>query len=93
MGRSGSNHNDSILWLRERKIRAPRTRPGDIAARGCILQGFPKAYAFVPAGAAIFKKKIGRLIGNAVPVPLGRIIGRSLVRHIEDLTAPRRSAR
>ena len=30
---------------------------------------------------------LGRLIGNAVPVRLGRIIGRSIVKHLELYSA------
>ena len=50
--------------------------------RGAILQGFPEYYSFVPDGAPIHFKSLGRMIGNAVPVTLGRIIGRSILRHL-----------
>lgn len=49
---------------------------------GAILQSFPRSYKFVPPGAPIYRKSIGRLIGNAVPVKLGQAIGRSIVRHV-----------
>jgi DNA (cytosine-5)-methyltransferase 1 len=52
---------------------------------GAILQSFPHDYAFVPPGEPIHKKTIGRLIGNAVPVDLGKAIGLSLVRHIKTI--------
>jgi DNA (cytosine-5)-methyltransferase 1 len=74
-GRFGHPEQERALSLRE----------------GALLQGFPSGYAFVPNGAAIFKKKIGRLIGNAVPVRLGKIIGKSILRHAEEAAAfPRR---
>ena len=51
---------------------------------GAILQSFPKSYKFVPEGESIHRKSIGRLIGNAVPVELGKAIGRSIVHHVES---------
>jgi DNA (cytosine-5)-methyltransferase 1 len=50
---------------------------------GAILQSFPRAYKFVPRGEPIYTKTIGRLIGNAVPVDLGKAIGRSIIRHVK----------
>jgi DNA (cytosine-5)-methyltransferase 1 len=49
---------------------------------GAILQGFPRDYSFVPAGEPIQFKVLGRLIGNAVPVDLGRVIGESIIEHV-----------
>lgn len=50
---------------------------------GAILQGFPQDYSFVPKGEPIQFKVLGRLIGNAVPVELGRVIGESIVEHVK----------
>ena len=50
---------------------------------GAILQGFPEDYSFVPEGSPIHFKVLGRLIGNAVPVDLGRVIGQSIVEHVD----------
>lgn len=50
---------------------------------GAILQGFPRDYAFVPCDARIQFKVLGRLIGNAVPVELGRVIGESIIEHVK----------
>lgn len=50
---------------------------------GAILQGFPRNYSFVPKGEPIQLKVLGRLIGNAVPVDLGRVIGESIVEHVK----------
>ena len=49
---------------------------------GAILQGFPGDYSFVDKGGPIELKVLGRLIGNAVPVQLGRVIGESIIEHV-----------
>ncbi len=48
-----------------------------------MLQTFPETYAFAPEGAPIKFSKMGRLIGNAVPVRLGEVIAKSLVSHVQ----------
>jgi DNA (cytosine-5)-methyltransferase 1 len=53
---------------------------------GAILQGFPRTYSFAPRGKPIELKMLGRLIGNAVPVELGRVIGRSILEHVADFS-------
>lgn len=65
-GRFGHPEQDRGLSLRE----------------GAILQGFPETYSFVPEGEQVQFKHLGRLIGNAVPVDLARVIGQSLLDHI-----------
>ncbi len=67
-GRFGHPEQDRAISLRE----------------AAILQGFPKSYKFVPPGEKICIKTMGRLIGNAVPVELGRAIAKSIVRHIDQ---------
>lgn len=52
---------------------------------GAILQSFPPDYAFLQEGAILNKKELGIHIGNAVPVELGRAIGISIRRHIEEV--------
>ena len=63
---------------------------------GAILQGFPESYSFVPEGSKIHFKTMGRMIGNAVPVTLGEVIGRSIREHLDrvapDGVIPRESA-
>ena len=49
---------------------------------GAMLQSFPPEYKFTPPGEPIRKKMLGRLIGNAVPVKLGEVIGRSILNHV-----------
>lgn len=51
---------------------------------GALLQGFPKDYKFFSDNTAIQFKTLGRLIGNAVPVDLGRAIGRSIIEHVKQ---------
>lgn len=66
-GRFGHPEQDRALSLRE----------------GALLQTFPSDYRFVEPGKAVNMRTIGRLIGNAVPVELGRIIARSVRRHLD----------
>lgn len=51
---------------------------------GAILQSFPPDYAFIADAKQINKRKLGTHIGNAVPVELGRAIGISIIRHLEE---------
>ncbi|MCG8314923.1 MAG: DNA cytosine methyltransferase [Pseudomonadales bacterium] len=67
-GRFGHPEQDRAISLRE----------------GAILQSFPRYYKFVPKNGEIYRKVIGRLIGNAVPVKLGEAIGKSIVRHVSE---------
>jgi DNA (cytosine-5)-methyltransferase 1 len=62
----------------------PSQARGISLREGAILQGFPEDYSFVPEGAEIRFKVLGRLIGNAVPVTLARVIGRSIISHINN---------
>lgn len=66
-GRFGHPEQDRAISLRE----------------GALLQGFPKSYQFNPPGKTPDLRTIARLIGNAVPVRLGEVIGKSIVRHTE----------
>lgn len=51
---------------------------------GAILQSFPKKYKFIAPGEPIIKRVLGRLIGNAVPVKLGEVIGKSILKHVME---------
>ena len=75
-GRFGHPEQDRAISLRE----------------GAILQSFARKYKFVPTNALISTKSIGRLIGNAVPVKLGRAIGSSIVSHVRDNGARHKQA-
>lgn len=48
------------------------------AREAAILQSFPPDYQIVPRGAPVILKRIGRHIGNAVPVGLGEAIAQSI---------------
>lgn len=50
---------------------------------GAILQSFPEDYEFVEEGGEYCFKTIGRLIGNAVPVRLGEVVGETIKRHLD----------
>ncbi len=65
-GRYGHPEQDRGISLRE----------------GAILQGFPESYIFTREGNPAQFKALGRMIGNAVPVTLGKVIGRSIFRHL-----------
>ena len=66
-GRFGHPEQDRAISLRE----------------GAIFQGFPKKYKFSSPKKPINNRQIGKLIGNAVPVKLGEIIGKSIISHIK----------
>jgi len=65
-GRYGHPQQDRALSFRE----------------GALLQTFPRSYRFVEPGGRARGSELGRLIGNAVPVRLGEVIGRSILKHI-----------
>lgn len=65
-GRFGHPDQDRAISLRE----------------AAILQTFPKSYKFVRPEDNVYFSKVGVMIGNAVPVTLGRVIGKSLCKHI-----------
>ncbi len=47
---------------------------------GAIFQSFPNNYQFTKPDTTHTIRNIGRMIGNAVPVKLGKIIGESIVK-------------
>ncbi|PIQ84570.1 MAG: DNA (cytosine-5-)-methyltransferase [Candidatus Omnitrophica bacterium CG11_big_fil_rev_8_21_14_0_20_63_9] len=51
---------------------------------GAILQTFPRDYEFVKPGDEYRFKVIGRLIGNAVPVRLGEVVGKTIKLHLSQ---------
>jgi DNA (cytosine-5)-methyltransferase 1 len=65
-GRFGHPEQDRAITLRE----------------AAIIQSFPRDYVFIPDGCEVSFKVLGRLIGNAVPVDLGRAIARSIISHL-----------
>lgn len=73
-GRFGHPDQDRAISLRE----------------AALLQTFPKKYVFVGPNEPIAFKRIGRLIGNAVPVQLGRIIAKSIAYHLESINGQKK---
>lgn len=67
-GRYGHPEQDRALSLRE----------------GALLQTFPKDYQFFENSDKISIGTISRHIGNAVPVDLGKIIGISILKHLQQ---------
>lgn len=70
-GRFGHPEQDRAITLRE----------------AAIIQSFPRNYAFVPSNGEVSFTALGRLIGNAVPVDLGRAIARSINAHLQSITS------
>lgn len=68
-GRFGHPEQDRALSLRE----------------GALLQGFPRDYEFIAPGERVEFKKVGRLVGNAVPVKLAAAIASSVNKHLEEV--------
>ena len=67
-GRYGHPEQDRALTLRE----------------GALLQTFPDDYDFLDPDVPFCLRDIARHIGNAVPVRLGRVIGESILAHLND---------
>jgi DNA (cytosine-5)-methyltransferase 1 len=66
-GRFGHPEQDRALSLRE----------------ASILQSFPDDYSFQPESEKVNFKAVGKMIGNAVPVRLGEVIGLSFINHVK----------
>jgi DNA (cytosine-5)-methyltransferase 1 len=66
-GRFGHPEQDRAISLRE----------------AALLQTFPMSYDFIDPQTRFSALAIARQIGNAVPVRLGRIVARSIRRHVE----------
>jgi DNA (cytosine-5)-methyltransferase 1 len=71
-GRFGHPDQDRAISLRE----------------AAMLQGFPKDYSFLPEDEDVSFATLGRLIGNAVPVTLGKVIGEIFVDHVNCAELP-----
>jgi len=65
-GRFGHPEQDRAITLRE----------------AAMLQTFPRNYIFIKPGEQIKFSRMGRLIGNAVPVRLGEAIAGTFVNHV-----------
>lgn len=67
-GRFGHPVQDRAISLRE----------------AALFQTFPENYLFVEPGREIVTKQVAKFIGNAVPVRLGSVIGKSIKQHIKN---------
>jgi len=67
-GRFGHPEQDRAISLRE----------------AAMLQTFPKSYKFTSKKNSLSIKQLATHIGNAVPVKLGKVIGKSIVQHVEQ---------
>ena len=67
-GRFGHPEQDRAISLRE----------------GALLQTFPRSYQFIDGEERASFEQVARHIGNAVPVRLGVIIGRSILKHVRE---------
>lgn len=68
-GRFGHPEQDRAITLRE----------------AAILQSFPDDYEFVSPEKAVTFSTVGRLIGNAVPPALGKLVGNIFKEHIKKI--------
>jgi DNA (cytosine-5)-methyltransferase 1 len=68
-GRFGHPEQDRAISLRE----------------AAILQTFPEDYVFLDPEKPVVFDRLGRLIGNAVPVRIGEIVAESLFAHLNSL--------
>lgn len=71
-GRFGHPEQDRAISLRE----------------AAILQTFPPKYKFVRPDEPVRFSVLGRLIGNAVPVRLGEVVGQTVVSHASRFVRP-----
>lgn len=67
-GRFGHPEQDRAISLRE----------------AAIFQTFPKDYKFVTPNEPVVVGRVAKFIGNAVPVKLGVVIGKSIRKHVEQ---------
>ncbi len=67
-GRFGHPEQDRAISLRE----------------AAILQTFPTNYKFIRSGERAKFNILGRLIGNAVPVRIGEVVGLSIMKHLRE---------
>jgi hypothetical protein len=70
----------------------PSQARGISLREGAILQSFPRSYRFVAEGEKIRRKTIGRLVGNAVPVKLAEVIGKTILVHAREYRTGKKAA-
>jgi len=67
-GRFGHPEQDRAISLRE----------------AAIFQTFPKKYIFIDPSESVVVSHLAKFIGNAVPVKLGSVIGKSIKEHLKN---------
>ncbi len=67
-GRFGHPEQDRSITLRE----------------AALFQSFPRSYEFWPRKGKLNKGAISRMIGNAVPPKLARVIGQAIIKHVSE---------
>lgn len=75
-GRFGHPDQDRPISLRE----------------AAMLQGFPRRYRFVHPNDPIRFSVMGRLIGNAVPPPIAKAVGKTLISHVKQFAGAKGQA-
>lgn len=73
-GRFGHPEQDRAISLRE----------------AAIFQTFPETYQFLDPDMPFTTGKVAKFIGNAVPVKLGSVIGKSIKEHLNKSYGKRR---
>lgn len=68
-GRFGHPEQDRAISLRE----------------AALFQTFPMNYQFTEPGSQVSIRTVGRLIGNAVPVDLGKVVAKSIKLHLDTV--------
>lgn len=68
-GRFGHPEQDRAISLRE----------------AAILQSFPKNYKFHKKNQVMDIASLAKMIGNAVPVRLGEVVGKSIIKHLQNI--------
>lgn len=67
-GRFGHPEQDRSITLRE----------------AALFQSFPRNYEFWPKGQKVSRKAVGRMIGNAVPPKLAKVLGEAIMQHLSE---------
>jgi DNA (cytosine-5)-methyltransferase 1 len=67
-GRFGHPEQDRSITLRE----------------AALFQSFPRRYVFWPSNQQLNKSAVSRFIGNAVPPKLAKMLGKAIIRHLEE---------
>ncbi len=53
-----------------------------------MFQSFPLSYEFWPTDQRVNRKAVGRMIGNAVPPELAKVLGKAIMEHVSVRRIP-----